>query len=73
MEFSRQQFEAMVRDVPVWHHTIHLGQEVVIRAAHESRLGSLHLPDMRGKSVLDINTMDGSFAFEAERRGASRR
>jgi tRNA (mo5U34)-methyltransferase len=28
--------------------------------------------DLRGKSLLDIGTMNGIFAFEAERRGASR-
>lgn len=28
--------------------------------------------DLRGKSVLDIGTMNGIFAYEAERRGASR-
>lgn len=33
---------------------------------------SLHLPDLRGKSVLDIGAWDGYFSFEAERRGAAR-
>jgi tRNA (mo5U34)-methyltransferase len=30
------------------------------------------LPDLRGKTVLDINAWDGFFSFEAERRGARR-
>jgi tRNA (mo5U34)-methyltransferase len=33
---------------------------------------SLHLPDLTGKSVLDIGAADGYFSFAAERMGASR-
>lgn len=74
-DFSKQQLEAMVQAVPVWYHSMYLGQGVVTQgvgsqAAQQSQLESLQLPDLRGKSVLDINTMDGFFAFEAERRGA---
>ena len=67
----------MVQSVPVWFHSMHLGQGVFTSgvgspADLEKRLDSLQLPDLCGKSVLDINTMDGFFAFEAERRGARR-
>jgi predicted RNA methylase len=30
------------------------------------------LPDLRGKSVLDVAAWDGFFSFEAERLGAGR-
>ena len=33
---------------------------------------SLHLPDLTGKSVLDVDVSDGYFSFAAERLGASR-
>lgn len=33
---------------------------------------SLHLPDLTGKSVLDVGAGDGYFSFAAERMGASR-
>jgi tRNA (mo5U34)-methyltransferase len=36
------------------------------------RLLSLHLPDLAGKTVLDIGAADGYFSFAAERLGASR-
>lgn len=32
----------------------------------------LHLPNLRGKTVLDIGAWDGFFSFEAERRKAAR-
>lgn len=77
MDFSKQQLESMAESVPHWFHSINLGQGVITsgwkspsQLAHE--LQSFRLPDLRGKSVLDINTWDGFFSFEAERRGASR-
>jgi tRNA (mo5U34)-methyltransferase len=77
MTFSKQEVEEMAQAVPLWIHTMHLGQGVVTKGlgsqAHlVSRLESLQLPDLHGKSVLDINTLDGFFSFEAERRGAKR-
>ena len=76
--FSKEQLETMAQAVPVWCHTIHLGHGVVTPGMMgslpemENRLATLRLPELRGKSVLDINTLDGFFAFEAERRGARR-
>jgi tRNA (mo5U34)-methyltransferase len=61
--------------VPVWFHSHDFGDGVVV-AGHKSlnRLrqewAQLALPDLAGKSVLDINTWDGWFALEAERHGA---
>ena len=32
----------------------------------------MHLPDLSGRTVLDIGAYDGFYSFEAERRGAAR-
>ena len=63
--------------VPFWFHSIELGGGLVTPghkppAVLQAELDALELPDLRGKSVLDIGGWDGFFAFEAERRGASR-
>src|SRR5262245_23796847 len=58
-----------------WFHTIDLGNGIITPGADTSplRLEMLHLPeDLGGKTVLDIGSWDGFFAFECERRGASR-
>ena len=67
----------MAQAVPLWYHSIDLGHGVVTRGlrspkqlARQTR--ELRLPDLGGKSVLDINAWDGFFSFEAERRGARR-
>ncbi|MGH9320733.1 MAG: DUF1698 domain-containing protein [Vicinamibacteria bacterium] len=66
-----------LRTVGFWFHSIDLGDGVVTpglksRAQLALELSHLHLPDLHGKSVLDIGAFDGFFSFEAERRGASR-
>jgi tRNA (mo5U34)-methyltransferase len=38
----------------------------------EEEVRALRLPDLRGKTVLDIGAWDGYFSFAAERLGASR-
>lgn len=60
-----------------WWHSIDLGDGVVTPGEktlelqeHEWR--SLRLPSLSGKSVLDIGSWDGWFAFRAEREGAAR-
>lgn len=60
-----------------WFHSIELGGGVVTpglktREQLASELESLRLPDLAGRTVLDIGSWDGFFAFEAERRGAAR-
>jgi tRNA (mo5U34)-methyltransferase len=63
--------------LPVWCHSIDLGHDVVTPgiktpAYHARELASLRLPDLRGKSVLDIGAWDGFYSFAAERLGAAR-
>lgn len=77
MSFSKQQLEEMAAAVPFWFHSVPLGEGVVTNgwkteASMAIELRRLALPDLQGKTVLDINSWDGFFAFEAERRGASR-
>lgn len=59
-----------------WLHTIDLGQGV-ITPGQWTCAGQAHIAalmdrvDYHGKSVLDVGTCDGRWAFEAEGRGAS--
>lgn len=56
-----------------WFHSIDLGNGIVTPGVDRSarRLKGIHLPySLAGKSVLDVGTFDGFYAFEAERRGA---
>jgi tRNA (mo5U34)-methyltransferase len=58
-----------------WYHQIDLGHGITTPGVEDSayKLGRLGLPaSLGGKSVLDIGSWDGFFAFEAERRGADR-
>lgn len=66
-----------VDEVPFWFHSIDLGHGVVTPGHKDAQelareVAALALPDLRGRSVLDIGGWDGFFAFEAERRGAAR-
>src|SRR6188472_354162 len=60
-----------------WFHSIDLGMGVVTRGVkspeqHRHELAVLRLPDLAGKSVLDIGAFDGFYSFAAERLGADR-
>src|SRR4051794_5646669 len=57
-----------------WFHSIELEPGFVTpgRADTSAQLARLHLPDLTGKTVLDVGAWDGFFSFEAERRGAAR-
>jgi tRNA (mo5U34)-methyltransferase len=62
---------------PFWWHSIDLGDGVVTPghkplAVLEDELDSIQLPDVTGKTVLDIGAWDGYFSFAAERQGARR-
>ena len=75
--FSRAELEEMARSNPFWFHSIDLGNGVVTNGMKSQKqlareVESFKLPDLRGKSVLDIGAYDGFFSFEAERRGARR-
>ncbi len=59
-----------------WWHSVDLGDRVA--PGHKSpellehEWAGLHLPELSGKSVLDIGAWDGYFSFRAEREGAAR-
>jgi len=59
-----------------WWHAIDLGEVVTpgtkTPAILEAELAGLRLPDLRGRTVLDIGAWDGFYSFAAERAGASR-
>ena len=71
--FDAAQLQAEV-DSFAWYHTIDLGHGVVTKghSVMAEMLTDAHLPDLRGRSVLDIGAWDGYYSFLAERRGASR-
>jgi tRNA (mo5U34)-methyltransferase len=56
-----------------WFHRIDLGQGVVTKGLSSGPyVGPDKLPDLTGKSVLDIGAWDGFYSFQAERLGAAR-
>lgn len=57
-----------------WFHTIDLGDGVVTPGQKDtpSEWEHFRIPDVQGRSVLDIGAYDGFYSFEVERRGASR-
>jgi tRNA (mo5U34)-methyltransferase len=57
-----------------WYHTLELGDGVVTAGMFDHRPVLRHYPlppDLSGLRCLDVGTMDGFWAFEMERRGAS--
>jgi len=59
-------------DALTWYHSIDLGDGVVTKGASAQDKGAEILPDVSGKSVLDIGAWDGKYSFLAERAGAAR-
>jgi tRNA (mo5U34)-methyltransferase len=55
-----------------WYHTIDLGNGVVTKGNGVQLTGAEILPDVTGRSVLDVGAWDGKFSFLAEQAGASR-
>jgi len=56
-----------------WFHKIDLGQGVVTHGLSSGPyVGPDQLPELKGKTVLDIGAWDGFYSFQAERLGASR-
>ena len=63
--YDKRQLEEMAESVDFWWHSIDLGHGVVTKGVKtletlRSELESLRLPDLRGKTVLDI----GGTAFQ---------
>ncbi len=74
---SKQSAAQRVASHPFWWHSIDLGEGFVTPghkplAVLQDELDCIQLPDLRGKTVLDIGAWDGYFSFAAERQGASR-
>jgi tRNA (mo5U34)-methyltransferase len=55
-----------------WYHTIDLGNGVVTKGISVQETSPGVIPDVAGKSVLDIGAWDGKFSFAAEKAGATR-
>jgi len=55
-----------------WYHTIDLGNGVVTKGISVQETSAGVIPDVTGRSVLDIGAWDGKFSFAAEQAGASR-
>jgi tRNA (mo5U34)-methyltransferase len=75
-ELSTQDVRRRIDAVPFWFHSIDVGQGLSTPGKKtvetlRDELQSLRLPDVKGKTVLDIGAFDGFYSFEAERRGAS--
>jgi tRNA (mo5U34)-methyltransferase len=65
----------VLEQVPLWFHTFSLdgGSRYTAGVARDHRYRLPALPDdLRGRSVLDVGTFDGFYAFLAEARGARR-
>jgi tRNA (mo5U34)-methyltransferase len=66
-----------IAKIPAWYHRLDFGNGVVTPGYSATTWGVsgdlVGLPaSLTGKSVLDVGSWDGFYAFEAERRGASR-
>jgi tRNA (mo5U34)-methyltransferase len=61
-----------VGELPLWYHTLELGDDTLTPGWFDLRrvVDKLPWPDVRGKRCLDVGTYDGFYAFELERRGA---
>jgi tRNA (mo5U34)-methyltransferase len=55
-----------------WYHTIDLGNGVITKGISVQDTSADVIPDVTGRSVLDIGAWDGKFSFLAEQAGASR-
>jgi tRNA (mo5U34)-methyltransferase len=68
---------ALAESVEFWWHSIDLGHGVITNGAKsrehlDEELASLALPDLRGRTVLDIGAWDGFYTFASEQAGAAR-
>jgi tRNA (mo5U34)-methyltransferase len=66
MTTLQERAQAVIRACPEWYHSIELTPGIVTPGrspleAWTRELENLQLPDLRGKSVLDIGAYDGFF------------
>jgi tRNA (mo5U34)-methyltransferase len=72
----RARYQALAQTY--WHHTIQLFPDVVTKGGKSAeilaaeRAAILGVVDLAGRSVIDVGTWNGYFAFEAKRAGAGR-
>jgi tRNA (mo5U34)-methyltransferase len=59
-------------DELMWFHTIDLGNGVRTKGIGVQSTGAEILPEVSGRTVLDIGAWDGKFSFLAEQQGASK-
>ena len=76
-ELPVQEITRKVQSVPFWWHSIELANGVVTPGKKtpdslKKEAASLRLPNLAGKTVLDIGAWDGFFSFQAERAGAKK-
>ncbi len=72
MQTDAEQLAHQIRERR-WFHTIDLGGGLVTSGdSPSSEIIARSMPDVSGKSVLDIGAWDGKYSYEAERAGAAR-
>jgi tRNA (mo5U34)-methyltransferase len=76
-EQDRETTQRLVDEISPWHHSIRVADGVVTPGGktlqhHHQELLRLQLPNLAGKSVLDIGAWDGYYTFMAEGAAASR-
>jgi tRNA (mo5U34)-methyltransferase len=72
-----EELKTKVQAVPFWWHSIQLAEGVITPGVKTpemlaQELNNMRLPDLHGKSVLDIGAWDGFFSFTAEKLGAGK-
>lgn len=77
---SAQEVRERIKDLTqfYWHHTLRLFPDLIVEGAKTAELleaereAILGVVDLGDRSVIDVGTWNGYFAFEAKRAGASR-
>ena len=69
--------QELVDRVGFWFHSVDLGDGVITPGlvpfdGLDKAFAAIRVPDLTGKTVLDVGAWDGFYSFEAERRGARR-
>ena len=74
--FSPDELQKKISKVPRWFHIISLGTQLSTPGNYakflDDWISNSLLSDYSGKSVLDVGTADGRWAFECERRNAKK-